>query len=136
MDSSLLLSLAAVLAVLGGYRIVRDVVRLQRADRIRRERLRKLAKEGVPIEDPNAFVKPLDAGVQTAVREDWTLTGVLLAAVGVGAVFLGRQIGYGQFAVGVYTAGLCGIVVGVALALLGGVLHVLSRPLAQGKDDV
>jgi hypothetical protein len=137
MQSTGLLSIALLLAVFSAYRILRNLVRLSRADTARRARLQELAGDAtLPLNDPpSSLARTLDRRVQEALKEDFTLTGVLLAALGVSAVFTGREIGYGQWAVGLYTAGLCGIVGGVALALLGGVLRVIHRPLAETSPD-
>ena len=119
-----------VFAVLAGYRLMRDLVRVIQADRDRRSSLRRLEED--PTADPGPpaeVVSRLDRAVAVAMREDLTLTGAMLAAMSVAAVFGGRAIGYGHWAVGLYTAGLIGIVAGVALALMGGVIRVITLPL-------
>jgi len=136
MESPVLLAIGLLLAAFGGYRVARDVVRLRRADRARQSRLRELADNPSTRapEDPSQVAMQLDQAVEGALREDLTVTGVLLAGLSVAAVFWGRAIGYGEWAVGLYTAGLCGIIAGVALSLVGGVLRLLSRPLSKGVE--
>lgn len=137
MQSALLMPIALLLAMFAAYRVARDVVRLHRADRRRHNRLRELARDqsGVNAQQPARIAYQLDEEVQHAVREDFGATGVALATLGVASVFLGRSMGYGQWAVGLYTAGLCCILAGVALALLGGVLRVIGRPLAERPHE-
>ncbi len=128
--------IALALGTFSVYRVARDIVRVIRADRARRSGLERLVRDPIDASrDPGNSPAALDRAVSAAVREDLTLTGATLASISVAAVFVGRSIGYGEWAVGLYTAGLCGIVAGVALALLGGVLHVISRPLARAPRN-
>lgn len=120
------------LGTFSAYRVVRGIVQVIRADRARRNGLETLVRDPLSASrDPGITPAALDQAVSAALHEDLTLTGAMLASMSVAAVFAGRGLGYGEWAVGLYTAGLCGIVVGVALALLGGVLHVLTLPLSR-----
>ncbi len=66
---------------------------------------------------------------QAIVRQDYAITGTCLAALGLSGVFLGRFLGYGEFAVGLYIGGIACIVLGVAIALLGYLIRALTRPI-------
>ncbi len=136
MDNLVWMLVGLGFAVLAAHRLVSGLVRLHRADRARQVRLRALERN--PREDsarPADIARGLDTAVGRAAREDLSLTGAMLAAISVAGVFIGRAIGYGEWAVGLYTAGLVGIVAGVALALLGGVVRVLALPLLRNDDD-
>ena len=136
MDSLVYFMVGVVFGALAAYRLANNAVRLYRADRDRRTRLGALERD--PQADagsPEEIAGRLDAVVASAMREDLTLTGALLALMSVSCVFVGRGLGYGPWAVGLYTAGLIGIVAGVALALLGGVARAVAVPL-QRKEEV
>lgn len=66
---------------------------------------------------------------QRAVRQDYAITGTCLAAIGLTGVFVGRLLGYGEVAVGLYIGGIGCIVLGVAIALLGYLIRALTRPI-------
>ncbi len=69
------------------------------------------------------------ADAARATREDYSLTGAILAGLGALAMFAGRAIAYGPWAVGLYSAGTIAIVTGFGLAIFGAVLRLLARPL-------
>ena len=64
-----------------------------------------------------------------SVRQDYAITGTCLAAIGLASVFLGRFLGYGEAAVGLYVGGIGCIALGVFIALLGYLVRALTRPL-------
>jgi hypothetical protein len=135
MDSLVYLVIGLIFGALAAYRLANNAVRLYRADRDRRTRLRALERDPKNEDgSPEEIAGRLDAAVAIAMREDLTLTGALLALIGVSGVFVGRGLGYGPMAVGLYTAGLIGIVVGVALALLGGLARAISVPLIRKEE--
>jgi len=69
-----------------------------------------------------------------ALRQDYALTGTLLSALGLGALLVGRMLGYGQTAVGLYIGGITCLGLGVLVALLGYLIRALSRPLLTPSD--
>ena len=70
----------------------------------------------------------------SAIRQDYTVTGTGLSAIGLGALFAGRAIGYGQVAVGLYIGGITCLGVGVLVALLGYLIRALTRPILAPTD--
>jgi hypothetical protein len=60
-------------------------------------------------------------------RQDYTVTGVFLALIGIGCVLLGLSWGAGTVAVGVYVGGWICIGIGIILALIGLLIRWLSR---------
>jgi hypothetical protein len=62
-----------------------------------------------------------------AGRQDYTVTGVFLALIGIGCVLLGLSWGAGTVAVGVYVGGWICIGIGIILALIGLLIRWLSR---------
>lgn len=80
-------------------------------------------------DDPIQAIQAADIAATRATREDFSLTGAILAGLGALAMFAGRALAYGPWAVGLYSAGTLAIVVGFGLAILGGVLRMLARPL-------
>jgi hypothetical protein len=135
MESIILLLIGLVSAVLATYRLVSQMVRMYRADRTRVRSLRALERDSNAVSGSSSDVAAqLDQAVIAAMREDLTLTGALLALISVCGVFAGRALAFGYWAVGLYTAGLIGIVVGVALALGGAVMRVMIAPLLREDD--
>lgn len=124
------------IAIFAAYRVVVGFAKVLRADRARDKRLRDLERD--PGDSgpaaPHVAAAELDETVRQTLREDLTVTGVFLALFGVIAVFAGREMAYGGWAVGLYTAGLCAIVGGVSISLLGAVLRVIARPLVRPED--
>ncbi len=71
---------------------------------------------------------------QRAVRQDYTITGTGLAAIGITALLIGRVLAYGQVAVGLYIGGIACVLLGVLIALLGYLVRALTRPLVAPGD--
>jgi hypothetical protein len=61
------------------------------------------------------------------LRQDFVVTGLMIVAIGVGCILFGRVLRVGEFAVGTYLGGFACLLVGLAFALLGAVVKVLSR---------
>ena len=71
---------------------------------------------------------------QRAVRQDYTITGIGLAAIGITALLIGRVLAYGQVAVGLYIGGIACVGLGLLIALVGYLVRALTRPLVAPGD--
>ncbi len=91
---------------------------------------RSSSSQAAPLE----AIRLADADAARATREDYSLTGAILAGLGALAMFAGRAIAYGPWAVGLYSAGTIAIVTGFGLAIFGAVLRLLARPLIDPAD--
>lgn len=94
-------------------------------------------------EDPSAFgssqevieqISEQERRNMRALRQDYTITGTCLAAMGLAAIFAGRLMGYGQTAVGLYIGGIACVGLGVLIAVLGYLVRALMRPLIEPGD--
>lgn len=63
----------------------------------------------------------------SAPRQDFTLTGVILAVIGAVCVILYWSVGRGQWAVGAYFGGVVCVTLGFILAVLGLLIRFLGR---------
>lgn len=118
-------------------RIARTAHRVGRANRLRTQELRAATSDLIrPGGSPDYLesLQQADAAAQAALNEDYTLSGVILAALGAVAMFAGRSVAYGQWAVGLYTGGTIAIVAGIALAITGAVLRLLAKPILESAD--
>jgi hypothetical protein len=114
-------------------RIVFSASGVVRANRLRTHELKRAEESpglsSGPSEPVLRALQRADADALRAAREDYALTGAVLAGMGAVAMFGGRAAAYGQWAVGLYTAGTLAIVAGVGLAIFGAVLRLLARPI-------
>lgn len=113
-------------------RIAQTARRIGRANRLRTQELRTAVADAARPGATPDYVESLqqaDAAAQDALREDYALSGVILAALGAAAMFAGRSVAYGQWAVGLYTAGTIAILTGLGLAITGAVLRLLAKPI-------
>lgn len=83
-----------------------------------------LLGESVTVED----VLPRTESAIRSERQNYALTGAILACVGIFAALLGRTIRVGEVAVGIYLGGVMCLALGVVLALLGLAVWGLTRP--------
>ncbi len=60
-------------------------------------------------------------------RQNYALTGLMIAAIGIGCIVFGRMLRVGDVAVGTYLGGMLCFLLGAVLAALGGLVRVLSR---------
>ncbi|HRK34434.1 MAG TPA: hypothetical protein PLJ47_07540, partial [Candidatus Hydrogenedentes bacterium] len=56
------------------------------------------------------------------------MTGLLLALIGLGFAVGGRLMRSGEVAVGIYLGGVLCLVLGLVIALLGFIIHVMTKP--------
>ena len=61
------------------------------------------------------------------LRQDYLLTGAMMAGIGLACALFGRFLRVGDVAVGAYLGGVICLLLGIVLALLGAVIKVLSR---------
>lgn len=128
----LLLLATLALAIVALARVLGPFARLLSFNLLRMKHLRNLEEGGgAPVTGaPGEEEGPWEAA-GGPLREDFVLTGAVLAVLGLCAVFIGQSLAYGVLAVTAYFAGLVCIVLGVAVALVGAVVRVLARPIAQ-----
>jgi hypothetical protein len=84
------------------------------------------------INDPESVVSRL--GEDGVTRQNYALTGALLAVIGVICIAGGRAMRVGQLAVGTFLGGFVCLFLGVCLTLLGLVIRALAKnPAASLK---
>ena len=66
-------------------------------------------------------------GDPVPTRQDYVLTGLLLAGIGILCVLFGRGLRVGELAVGTYLGGFFCVVVGLLLAGLGALLRFIAK---------
>ncbi len=130
---ALLIILALPAALWALARIASSAWVVARASRARSAALYGAA--GRTATDPIQAIRTADASAARAMREDYSLTGAILAGLGALAMLAGRTVAYGPWAVGLYSAGTLAIVTGVGLAILGAVLRLLARPLLDAEGS-
>lgn len=134
MDAILIL-LAVPAAILAAARIGASLWLVVRASRRRAMALEQaMSSPGAPG-NPMSIVSRADQDASRGIREDYSLTGAILAGLGAAALFASRSLAYGNLAVGLYAAGILAIVCGFGLALFSAVLRILARPLLEGTDE-
>jgi len=75
-------------------------------------------------------------GYRAPSRQDYRLTGVLLAGIGLACTLGGQSLRVGTLAVGMYVGGLTCVALGVALFLIGLLIRWLARgPALRPKRD-
>lgn len=119
-------------------RVAQAARRVGRANRLRTLELRAAVADTArpgPGPDYTESLQQADIAAQDALREDYALSGVILAALGAAAMFAGRSVAYGQWAVGLYTAGTIAILAGIGLAITGAVLRLLAKPILETGDS-
>ena len=126
----LLLAFAAVL-----YGAFRAFGRVWLDHRIRLTILEKAERNPQVMDSMNELLDILGQlpGGSGANRQDYTVTGVILALLGLAGILLGRFMHVGQFAVGVYVGGYVCVGIGIVLALLGVFVRWISRTPAARR---
>jgi hypothetical protein len=76
----------------------------------------------------------LKAGSDSASdrRQNYAVTGLLLAAIGVACVIVGRLLHTGEIAVGTYLGGFVCVLLGIVVGLLGLLIRLISQGPASG----
>lgn len=78
-------------------------------------------------EDFGQVVADKDPAGSTVQRQNYAMTGLMIVAIGIGCIVFGRLLRVGDVAVGTYLGGFVCLLIGVVLAVLGGIVKVLSR---------
>ncbi|NIA14588.1 MAG: hypothetical protein GWP08_10960 [Nitrospiraceae bacterium] len=119
--------LLAIVAVL--YGVFRTFGRVWLDHRIRLTILEKAERNPQVMDSMNELLDVLSElpGGSGKSRQDYTVTGVVLALLGLAGILLGRFMHVGQFAVGVYVGGYVCVGLGIALAFLGVFVRWISR---------
>ncbi|HOZ47802.1 MAG TPA: hypothetical protein PLO37_05710 [Candidatus Hydrogenedentes bacterium] len=68
-------------------------------------------------------------------RQDWTLTGTLLALIGLASAIGGKSLNMGRVSVGVYFGGIVCLCLGFVLALFGLLIRNMTRSVMPAADD-
>ena len=126
----------ALVLLLVAYGLLRGLGQIWLNHRIRLALLEKIQDKPELVKSFQELQEVL-AEIPVARRiehhQDYTVTGILLAALGVGCTILGRCMGVGTYAVGIYVGGFICIGLGVLLALVGLLIRWLSRnPVFKG----
>jgi hypothetical protein len=119
------------------YGVIRALGRIWLDHQMKLALLERLQEKPELIESFQELQTILDRAPGTAGagnHQDYRLTGIILAAIGVGCAAVGRGLGVGRFAVGAYVGGCICVVLGFVLLLAGLLIRWLSRhPVLYGK---
>ena len=139
MDASLfIIPLIVSIALIFCYGVGRTFVQLWAIHRRKVAILRRFEENPSAFESSQEVIEQISAQEkrnQRAVRQDYTITGTGLALIGITALLIGRILAYGQIAVGLYIGGIACVLLGVFIALIGYLVHALSRPLVDPGDS-
>lgn len=139
MDTSLfIIPLLVSIALLFCYGVGRTFVQLWAIHRKKVAILRRFEENPSAFESSQEVIEQISAQEQRnqrAVRQDYTITGTGLALIGITALLIGRVLAYGQIAVGLYIGGIACVLLGLLIALIGYLVHALSRPLLEPGDS-
>jgi len=123
----LLPTLLVVVAVV--YGIFRALSRVWLEHKVKMALLEKLEShpELIPsFQELQSLVNSVSAG-HAPQRQDFTMTGIILALIGLGCVIWARSFGMGRLSVGVYFGGLVCVCLGSVLALIGWFIRNMTR---------
>lgn len=135
----LLIILPCVLVLVSvAYGVASSLLRIWLEHRVKLAFLEKLERNPgalPPFQDVRAVLSG-DGEPAKSVRQDYTLTGLLLAAMGFVCAFYGKTVGMGDIAVGSYLGGILCVGLGIALAVAGLLLQSMAKPpLTSEKVD-
>ncbi len=135
MQSALILVPFALVLVTLLYGVLYAILRAWLDYRVKMKLLEKLETNPNLLHGEQRLVQMLTADHGSAPRkprQDYALTGLLIAAIGVGCILFGRMLRVGDVAVGTYLGGVLCLLLGLVLAGLGAVIKVLSRDPTAG----
>lgn len=98
--------------------------------RVRMALLNKLDQNPRILDGEGQLSKVLtapDSLERTPSRQDFLITGLMIASIGIGCIIFGRFLRVGDLAVGTYLGGFLCLLIGVVVCVLGGVVKVFSR---------
>ena len=133
MNPFILLLPVLLVAVAVVYGVFRAVGRVWLEHKVRLALLAQLEKNSElasSFQGLKDFVNAVTVSDATP-RQDFTLTGALLALIGLGCALWGRNASMGRISAGAYVGGVVCICLGFALALVGVLIRSMTRPLAQ-----
>jgi len=113
------------------YIVVRNIARVWLHHRLKMALLEKLEHRPELLHSFQELQELLDnspAQTGASKRQDLTVTGVILAVIGVVCVVLYATAGSGSWAVGAYFGGVACVALGFVLALFGLLIRFLSLP--------
>jgi hypothetical protein len=124
---SMLMFIAVVVAAL--YGIVRFFGRIWLEHRVRLALLERIDKRPELAESVQGLMDLLGpaAPVSSVTRQDYAITGALLALIGVGCCAAGWMLHSGKLAVGIYAGGWVCVFLGFLLFLFGLFVRKLMR---------
>lgn len=102
--------------------------------RVRIAFLEKLEKNPAllgPQADVPAVMNSLTTTSVPYQRQNYSVTGIVLAAVGIACFIGGRLMRSGELAVGIYLGGVFCIALGLVIALFGVIIRLMSKPPAR-----
>ena len=139
MDASIfIIPLLVSIALVFGYGVLRTFLQLWAIHREKVAILCRFEENPAAFESSQEVIEQISAQElrnQKALRQDYTITGTCLAVIGITALLIGRILAYGQLAVGLYIGGIACVGLGLLIALVGYLVHALSRPLVDPGDS-
>jgi hypothetical protein len=127
----------AIMLIMLIYNLIRNIGRSWLEHRVKLvllellERRPDLLRSFTELED--LLENPLQED-EAANHQDLTLTGVILAIIGVICAVLYANFGKGRWAIGAYWGGVACVVIGFILAMTGlGIRYLAKSPLKRGK---
>jgi len=136
--SLFIIPLVISVALVFCYGVARSFVQLWALHRGKEALLRRFDENPAAFESAQDVIEQIseqERRNQRAVRQDYTITGTGLALIGITALLVGRILAYGQIAVGLYIGGIACVGLGLLIALVGYLVHALSRPLVDPGDS-
>ncbi|NUM55066.1 MAG: hypothetical protein HUU46_15580 [Candidatus Hydrogenedentes bacterium] len=129
----LLIPLLLILVTLA-YGVAQVLIRAWLDYRVRIAFLEKLEKNPAllgPQADVTAVMSNLTTTSIPYQRQNYSVTGLVLSAIGVACFVGGRLMRSGELAVGIYLGGVFCVVLGLVIALFGLIIRLMSRPSAR-----
>lgn len=112
------------------YGVVQVLVRAWLEYRVRLAFLDKLERNPAllgPQADLSKVIGGLSAATGDSRRQNYALTGLILAGIGIACAIGGRLLRSGDLAVGIYLGGILCVFLGLIIALLGFVVRVMTK---------
>lgn len=119
------------------YRVFRNLGRIWLDRSVRLALLEKVERRPDMVDSFQEILETLGGVRPNAprpMRQDYTVTGVILAGMGVACMVSGRGLRVGQLAVGLYVGGIACVILGVFLAFAGvAIRHLAKSPTLPRK---
>lgn len=112
------------------YGVVQVLVRAWLDYRVRIAFLDKLERNPALLgsqADPSKVIGGLSTTTGVSHRQNYVLTGLILAGIGIACAIGGRLLRSGDLAVGIYLGGILCVLLGLIIALLGFVVRVMTK---------